>query len=249
MTTYDGVYPSNDQICLGFQVYVATGDMQSAFRASTGDDASSVAVLGINTSAQLSFLTDKSGSEINGANSNGPIEHVPYQDNQAVAVSACLNGGNVLSVFVETLQQWMISLGCQALSQDHIWTKVVELESTPPPTNPDQLTVCPRIYGERHEPEIRGQVLNLTAQNLDLKSVVHGLCGGIVANISSMMSPKVLQENGITKILASGECLRRHPALQQAIIKEYVGCQVQFVQEGHACVGAALFVLDHMKDE
>lgn len=76
-----------------------------------------------------------------------------------------------------------------------------------------------------------------------------------------MMPRSMLEEHQVTKILASGECLKKHKvfkispqkvinqlmkiikAIQSALMSEY-GLPVEINDCGGSCVGAALFCMD-----
>ena len=57
------------------------------------------------------------------------------------------------------------------------------------------------------------------------------------------MNPDMLKERGITRIVGSGACLIRNQVLQREI-QEMYQTPVEFVEEGNACIGAAMAVAD-----
>ena len=57
------------------------------------------------------------------------------------------------------------------------------------------------------------------------------------------MSPEMLQEAGILRIVGSGACLTRNPVLKSEFQDVYQ-MPVEFMEEGSACIGAALAALD-----
>ena len=58
-----------------------------------------------------------------------------------------------------------------------------------------------------------------------------------------MMTPQMLKEGGIKRIVGSGACLIRNQVLQREI-KELYKIPVNFVEEGNACIGAAMAIAD-----
>ena len=58
-----------------------------------------------------------------------------------------------------------------------------------------------------------------------------------------MMSPEMLIEAGLTRIIGSGACLSRNPVLR-AEVQEIYQMPVEFTNEGSACIGAALAAID-----
>ena len=51
-----------------------------------------------------------------------------------------------------------------------------------------------------------------------------GICHGIAKNLEDMMSPELLQEAGIQRIVGSGACLTRNPVLKSDF--QYVGRRI-----------------------
>ena len=66
---------------------------------------------------------------------------------------------------------------------------------------------------------------------------------GIAKNLAEMMSPEMLTEAGLTRIIGSGACLSRNPVLR-AEVQEIYQMPVEFTNEGSACIGAALAAID-----
>ena len=79
--------------------------------------------------------------------------------------------------------------------------------------------------------------------NISLGEVTRSVCRGVIENLASMMNPDMLKERGITRIVGSGACLIRNQVLQREI-QEMYQTPVEFVEEGNACIGAAMAVAD-----
>ena len=58
-----------------------------------------------------------------------------------------------------------------------------------------------------------------------------------------MMTPEMLKDGGIQRIVGSGACLIRNQVLQREIMELYK-IPVIFVEEGNACIGAAMAIAD-----
>ena len=101
----------------------------------------------------------------------------------------------------------------------------------------------PTLFGERHEPDLKGSILGLAPNNLALGQVVRALCHGLAENLAEMMSPEMLVSSGMTKIIGSGACLCRNPVLMEEVQNVY-NLPVEFTSEGSACIGAALSIID-----
>ena len=83
--------------------------------------------------------------------------------------------------------------------------------------------------------------------NISLGQVTRSVCRGVVSNLAGMMTPDMLRARGVTKIVGSGACLIRNPVLQREIQDMYQ-TPVYFVEEGNACIGAAMAVADRCGD-
>ena len=77
--------------------------------------------------------------------------------------------------------------------------------------------------------------------------MTRSVCRGVVSNLAGMMTPDMLRARGVTKIVGSGACLIRNPVLQREIQDMYQ-TPVHFVEEGNACIGAAMAVADRCGD-
>ena len=176
-------------------------------------------------------------------------EYFPYFGNTYVVVAASLNGGNCLAAFVKMIQEWVVDLGL-SINQEKIWEKTIKLgmASQLPVTSTNgsdnkEMKIKPTLFGERHEPDLKGSILGLAPNNLALGQVVRALCHGLAQNLAKMMSPEMLVSSGMTKIIGSGACLCRNPVLMEEVQNVY-NLPVEFTSEGSACIGAALSIID-----
>ena len=108
------------------------------------------------------------------------------------------------------------------------------------------MVIRPTMFGERHQPDVKASVSNITPNNLRLGHVTRGICRGIALNLADMMPPEMLTEAGLTRIVGSGACLQRNPVLK-AQMQEVYKLPVDFASEGSACVGAALAMIDTIR--
>jgi len=228
----------------GTPVSAAMGDLQCSVK-STLENIDTDAVINVSTSAQMAFvqsegflpLIRRSGKE---EESNSAVQFFPYIEGRYLAVAASLNGGNALATFVRMLQMWCVELGCN-VPQSKIWTVALDagIQETSPPT----IDILPTIFGERHCPQQKGQVNNINQANIGLGQVTRSVCKGIIGNLATMMTPAMLIEAGIQRIVGSGACLIRNMVLQREI-QELYQIPVTFVEEGNACIGAAMAIAD-----
>ena len=107
------------------------------------------------------------------------------------------------------------------------------------------LVICPTIFGERHAPNQRASVTNVTPQNLLLGSVFRSLCTGVIANLHGMMSRDFLTDAGVTRLICSGTALKKNVILQNELESQFDLPLVMSseVSDADAAVGAALAML------
>jgi len=225
----------------GTPVSAAMGDLQCSVK-STLEDMDTDAVINLSTSAQMAFVKPEGFQPVysGSADPRLPVEFFPYIEGRYIAVAASLTGGNALAAFVRMIQLWCVELGCN-VPQSKIWSAALSsgMKEAEAPT----LDINPTIFGERHAPDQKGTASNINQGNIGLGQVTRSVCKGIIANLASMMTPEMLKEGGIKRIVGSGACLIRNQVLQREI-KELYKIPVNFVEEGNACIGAAMAVGD-----
>ena len=86
-------------------------------------------------------------------------------------------------------------------------------------------------------------MMMLLQGNVSLGQVTRSVCRGVVSNLASMMTPDMLRQGGVRRIVGSGACLIRNQVLQREIQEQY-RTHVEFVEEGNACIGAAMAIAD-----
>lgn len=221
----------------GTPVGSALGDLQCSVR-STFSNPKTDAVLNVSTSAQMAFV--KQSGFVPTAETD-TIEYFPYFDGNYVAVAASLNGGNCLAAFVKMLQEWAVDLGL-SIPQSKIWEKTIKLGENVP-EEADLMKINATMFGERHRPDLKATLENVTPANIGLGHVTKAICRGVAENLASMMPPEMLIDAGLTRIMASGACLSRNPVLKLQM-QEVYKLPVEFASEGSACTGAALAAID-----
>ncbi|XP_028278384.1 sedoheptulokinase [Parambassis ranga] len=199
------------------------------------------AVLNISTSAQLTFAMPADFRPPDSPQSASSISYFPYFDSSYLAVAASLNGGNVLSTFVEMLTGWMKELGAE-LSDSCLYEKLISCALK---QETSDLIMSPTLLGERHNPIRLGQVTNISASNLSLGHVTRALCHGVLNNISSMMPVEQLQRAGVSRIVGSGSALARNEVLRQEVEKAFPQ-QVVYGQNVDSAVGVAMVLCDRL---
>ncbi|XP_070571592.1 sedoheptulokinase-like [Ptychodera flava] len=216
----------------GIPVGVALGDMQCSILPSLKIETD--AVLNISTSAQLSFKMPRNFIPPH-SEPGSAIEYFPYFNDSYLAVAAALTGGNALATLVKMLQQWMHDLGHET-PQAQIYDKLL---SSAQETKETDLVISPTLFGERHLPNQRASVTNITTENVSLGHLSRAACHGIISNLHDMMSRDFLVKSGVNRIVGSGSALTRNKVLQQEI-ESIFDLPLLYGQGGDAAVGAAL---------
>ena len=122
--------------------------------------------------------------------------------------------------------------------QSTIWEKIHALGEDSEETD---LVIKPTLYGERHDPDVKSSVSNITPSNSSLGSVYKALCRGLVTNIHSMMSQDFLLAAGVNKIIGSGTAVIKSSLLQGEIQAQFkLPLELCRGSEADAAVGAAL---------
>ena len=86
-----------------------------------------------------------------------------------MAVAASLNGGNCLAALVKMVQEWVVDLGL-SINQSKIWEKTIKLGQS---VSYDEklMKIQPTLFGERHNPELKGSICEIMANNLTIGQV------------------------------------------------------------------------------
>jgi len=222
-------------------VYVALGDLQcSVFSCQPGENEG---VLNISTSAQLALAVNKQTSMNENCQDDNILSsmRVPYFKSKDLLVAASLNGGNILSAFVQLIYSWQLSLNnLSSLSIDNLWSRLIELALQSSSTI-EHFSFA--LFGERHDPSMSASITNIRSINLsqlnDIGSVFRSICQWIIKNLFEMLGKDSLT---MKSVIGTGSALMRNEVLQQEL-KEKLQSQVRLNEHADAAYGAALFAL------
>ena len=136
------------------------------------------------------------------------------------------------------------------LSSEDIWKTLNDLSQNDLPFTSD-LKIEPTLFGERHAPDVRASIANMTSSNMSLWSVWNSLCGSLVSNLQTMMSREQVREAGVQRIVVSGRVASRNDVIRHAIEREF---QLPVVMaddaQADAAMGAAMATIrfSHKED-
>ncbi|XP_060718611.1 sedoheptulokinase [Tachysurus vachellii] len=220
-------------------VGAALGDFQCSVYSCMKDKTD--AALNMSTSAQLTFLMPADFTPASVPDELSSIAYFPYFHNTYLAVAAALNGGNVLATFVGMLTSWMKEFGVEVSDSD-VYSKLIECALTQPSTD---LRVTPTLLGERHNPSSLAAVSQISPTNLSLAHAMRAICAGIIANLATMMPPRMLTVAGVNRILGSGSALSRNEALRQEVERAFP-FPVEYGKDLDSAVGVAMVFNDKL---
>ena len=169
-------------------------------------------VLNIGTSSQL--VTFKPTlSRLSASKLPPSVMELPFFNDRNILVAASLNGGNVLSKFVDLLRWWTTEMGVQQVPvEDDLYRKLIEKaeEYEAQCSGVHTLTITPTLFGERHTPAARGLVEGIGSDVPGLGQVFSATCRGLVENLLDMMPRDALQQCEV--------CMCTHPTALQNIL-------------------------------
>jgi len=124
-----------------------------------------------------------------------------------------------------------------------IWKIILERGSEQDMSS-TSLSISPLLFGERHCPDKRGSITNISSTNQSLGSYTAALCSGLVQNLSKFIPPEELSSAGIDTIVATGSALLRNPILQAQLTSRFKEFKVKFTSDG---VGAEYGAAGHAR--
>ena len=124
------------------------------------------------------------------------------------------------------------------MTSGEIWEKLEKLSQQ---NAASDLVAKPTLFGERHAPDVRGSLTNVTSSNTSLASVWSALCTGIISNLQAMMSREQVRAAGVRRVVASGRIVSSNAIVRGAIEREF-GLPVVVSDDARAdaAVGAAM---------
>ena len=228
-------YASRWRLPSGVPVCVAIGDNQASLYG-TLDSPHEELALTVGTGAQLSAVVSKFSRL--GGSLPPSIEFRPYVQNSLIAVAASLCGGSALHWLKDSIVRFCQDLELPVPDKDTIFKKIDALAAKQSCVT---LEMCSSFLGERHDPSLRGSISEIDLSNFCLGQLGAALCRGIVENLRDMMPAEFLR--GRTRILGSGNGLRRMQYMQQAVTEVFELPLVVRPEREESALGAAQLAL------
>lgn len=205
-------------------VSVAIGDNQASFIGAGGDTDS--VLINAGTGSQVSTVVNEI-SEIDG------IEIRPYLENNYLIVGCSLCGGKsyaMLEKFFNDTIELFTGKRCDNIYE--IMNKVLsEKQET-------TLLTDNRFLGTRTNPEIRGSINNISAENFTPDDFILSMINAMTNELFVMYEQ---MDTNCNRLIGSGNGIRKNPALANALSNKFnKELQIPVCRE-EASYGAALF--------
>lgn len=210
-------------------VCVAIGDNQASFLGSVKNPENTI-LLNMGTGGQVSVWS-KDFYEA------GEIEARPYLKNQYLFVGSSLCGGRAYALLENFFRQYAEAMGIAEMNHYAVMERLLDAGNSAE----ENWKIDTRFAGTRKYPDKRGSIQNIGIDNFTPASFILGVLEGMTEELYEMYQE---MEQGLkspkTKILGSGNGLRRNPCLQKLISQKF---SMDFQLAEHteeAALGAAM---------
>lgn len=214
----------------GVPVSVAVGDNQAGVLGSLADLPHSLLV-NVGTGSQLSCVVPRYIRQ-------DGLDCRPLAEGRYLLAGSALCGGRAYAILEAFFRQVVREIGGTEI--DSAYPAMDKLMETALPDDP--LTVTTTFAGTRAEPGKRGAVENVGIANLTPAALCDGVLGGMVRELlgyRDTMAPFFAAPP--TKLVGSGNGLRRNAALRSRVAREF-GLPLKIpVNREEAAFGAALY--------
>lgn len=212
----------------GITLHAPLGDNQASVRATLSDAAHDLGFT-VGTGCQLAALVPRSTTI-----ALGHAERRPYDAQHDLIVAAPLCGGAAWRWLAETAASWIADLGHPEPPLDVMYARLDELGLAAD----DALTFAPHLLGERHDGTLTGTLAGLRLDHGSLGQIARAVARGISANARDLLPSAARQ--GRTRVIASGNALRRSTLLRTMAERELGLPLVLSGRSEEAATGAAL---------
>ena len=168
---------------------------------------------------------------------NKSIDYFPYLEDKYLSVAASLNGGNVLQLLIASVKNTIKSITDIEVSDNQIWNTIFKSHQNDlAHINMREIIVKPTLFGERHNPGLKGSIVNIS-NSFELIELMEAFCKGLIDNIFEMMTIEYLESMGVKQVIGTGSALLKNPILRDALEKK-LNIPVIYIDGNDADVGA-----------
>ena len=148
-----------------------------------------------------------------------------------------------MATYVQMLTSWMWDLGLNdhLPATDEIYQRILDCAEK---KSLSSLKITSMLWSERHMPDRRAEVSNLSSDNtyISLGDVGLSLCRGLVENLHEMMPKEFLHLHGMQRIVGTGSALIRNQVLQKQV-EQVFGLPLVMSDNSEGSVGAAMVAI------
>ena len=209
-------------------VAVAIGDNQAAFMGSVTDG--NTVLVNIGTGSQVSLLSREFPKE-----ESLLVEARPYDGEQYLYSGSCLCGGRSYALLENFFRQFLVACG----QEDKPCFDVLNSLAEKGIKEGNRVNISTTFAGTRENPNIRGAITQIGEDNFTPQSFAAGLLTGMAEELYGLYQK--MPHNGITRLIASGNGVRKNPVLQQ-VLENVFGMKLSVPDHTEeAAFGAAIF--------
>ncbi|MBR5239410.1 MAG: hypothetical protein IKW04_02395 [Clostridia bacterium] len=210
-------------------VAVGIGDNQAAFMGSVSDPNKTLLV-NIGTGSQVSLLSDQFPEE-----ESLLVEARPFDGNSLLYSGSCLCGGRSYALLEKFFHQFATKCGLE----DKPYYDVMNCLAKEGLASGNIVNISTTFAGTRENPNLRGAITNIGEENFTPQSFAAGLLAGMAEELYELYQK--MPHEGVTKLVASGNGVRKNPVLRQ-VIEEVFGMKLTIPDHTEeAAFGVAMF--------
>ena len=209
----------------------AIGDNQASFAGSVSEDETSILV-NIGTGSQISLFSPEPSKSI-------ALETRPFTKDGYLLVGSSLCGGRAYALLEEFFRSVVRAAGFECKTMYPVMDRLSEGFET----LENELEVKTLFSGTRENPDVRGSISNLCADNFTPEHFVAGVLWGIVNELYEKYAAGAQQTGRAKTLVASGNGVRKSPVMRRMLEKKF-GMEIKIpLHKEEAACGAALFAM------
>ncbi len=223
-------------------VAIPIGDNQASFLGSVGNDADTL--INIGTGSQISRLSHNQENIVG-------VECRPYVNNEFLLAGASLCGGSSYNILVNLFSEAVRSITGLRPDEKEIIRKMDQAASEISDKKINQLKVDTRFRGTRENPEKRGAILNVGADNFTFGNVCYSFLSGICEELYGFYS-KMRSEFRPKFLAISGNAARNSRILReiaQQVFESEVRVPVNAEEAAYGAAMLAIYTVENRKWE
>ena len=217
----------------GIPVTTPIGDNQASFLGAVRDP-ETTALANFGTGSQISWLVPV-GVELTGG---GAVECRPFLNGRCLVSGAALCGGRAYAMLERFFGMYRTALGMDDGKRYDVLNALAAQGYEDARLNGEHLSVLTTFCGTREDPTALGAITGISEANFTPQALAAGVLFGMAEELYRMYD--ALPHGHITALAASGNAIRKNPALQ-AILSDVFGMPVSIAAaEEEAAFGAAM---------